>query len=307
MPHHQSRPPLYSEYAIILVLAVLVAPVQALGQDRGSPFGEYLKRQNLEQAHEELQRALEKRTQAGLSNAKRKRLGKEFVRRWSRRCVLNGVTVSNLETLEASGFNILGEVAPDLTDNPARDVVQAHALTHDLVVIGTIESVERTTEPADGFTTTFSVQVQERLKGNPPRSMITVRQKTGRTEKRSRGHFDENGALTAIVQDPERVEGQTYLLFLSSGQYAYKKVTHRVYRQNAFWEEALRAVQRDEREPTYSLGYANQIRNGKIHVPENDTLKPMSASRKQSSHRPNGTKEMLSYIRTVDALLETSE
>lgn len=101
---------------------------------------------------------------------------------------LNGVKVDDLKALEERGFDFVKALDPvGSSRENRRYAAQLTALQYELIVVGTIESVELSRkapghEKSDGHGTTFRVRIEKTLKGEAPDSILTVRQSSGRAE-----------------------------------------------------------------------------------------------------------------------------
>lgn len=249
-------------FSCVLLASALFGPFQTLGQDRDSPYENYFEHRNLQENYQALLDVLEN-LQSKMSAAKGEKVGEQVKQKLARDLTLNGVSPSGLEAMASTGFNIFSMYNIDAgkpQDDP-HDVLRAYSLTHDLVVIGTIESVEMTSEFADGYGTTLSVRIEETLRGDAPGSNITIRQRTGRTRGGGRRVVYHGGDIIDALEHPDRVEGRKYLFFLSSGEYGFRKTLYRVRKRGASWEKP---TSQNEAEPTYALGFANAVEDGKM-------------------------------------------
>lgn len=292
---------------VVLLAGILGAPSAVVAQVDDEPSkaeqteASFFRQKDLDERRAELRRYFAETVRGVESEAAKQGRGKmperfaeEITTQLSRQLALNGVTPSDLEAMEEEGFEpAKGFLLKSGGADGARHNTQAFALKHDLVVVGTVTSVEMTDAPKDGFTTTFKVRVDERLRGMSD-PVITVRQKTGRTQglKRMRTH---SGQIMDVLRDPDAVVGRTYLFFLSSGVYEYERALHKALKLG-------RDIEGDSkqggRSPTYALGEAHQMEGGEIAA-----LKGNRDSMRDASRAPASTDEMFRHIRQVDQVL----
>jgi hypothetical protein len=289
--------------SVCLLTKEAAAQVEYEGPDPQQATTSYFEQRGLEEAREELShflddvasdsRAMEK--QQVSPNGVGERFANEFSANLSRQLALNGVTVADLQAMQQAGFKpAVGFLSSTISDDYAQQNTQAFALKHDLVVIGEVTAVEMTDEPDDGFTTTFQVRVDEQLRGQSSTN-ITVRQETGRTDgvQRARSH---SGQIMEVLQDPNAVIGETFLLFLSSGTYEYERALYQTRRLD---RDINRIAEEEPPEQIYALGEAHRMEGGELV-----RLHRERESLPYPSRAPESTAQMLEYIRGVDQVLK---
>ena len=259
---------------------------------------EYFEIRNLQDTRSQLRQLALENIPKSFKSGKGRRRGKgtrnyrrEAADKWSRELTLNGVTASDLEKMRESGFDLAvlvdaldnGKQLDKHGDDLAQQRTQTNALLHDLIIIGTIESAERTAEPDDGYVTTFEIRIDQKLKGNDPGSTVAVRQDAGRSR----------GKITEVRRNPSVVEGRQYLLYLSKGMYDFKRTMHRVNEG----EPLRKSIQKSERVSRYSLEMASRMKDGilvGLDGARENAMQPQAI--------PKSTDSLFSYIKEIDTI-----
>lgn len=182
----------------VLLVSILAGWSDARAQRNPEARANYLEAEGLNERAEEIEEVLLDRLEdRDMGTAKQRVRTADF---FSFILSVSGITPDDVEQLEEKGIDIVHTITAR-----ARPLMEQSILV-DLVVVGSIASVEADGELADDHRHSLTVVVTDTLKGTVPSDSIIIRQKQ---------------RVSPQSPDPKPEVGETFLFLVSNGVYRY--------------------------------------------------------------------------------------